>query len=51
MAEIVLDRSRILAVIGEFVAAGMAQHVAVNEEAEACTLASSGHHALITSNA
>ena len=34
VAEIVLDGPRIVAVIGELVAAGVAQHVDVNREAE-----------------
>ena len=39
-----LDRSGVLAVIGELVTAAMAQHMAVSEETEASTLASSGDH-------
>src|SRR5262245_53404080 len=49
--EVVLDRSGVLAVVCEFVAAGMPQQVAVNEEGEARGLASPRDHALIASNA
>ena len=51
MAEIVLDRSRVLAIVGELVAARMAQHMAVNEERKACSLASASNHALIAGHA
>ena len=51
VAEIVLDSSRVLAIICELVAARMPQHVAVNEEGEARGLASPRDHALIAGNA
>src|SRR5262249_58802653 len=51
MAQIVLDGPSVLAVIGELVTAGMAQHVAVDQEREASSLPSPRHHALTTSNA
>src|SRR5262245_37541353 len=49
--KVVLDRPGVLAIVCELVAAGMAQHVAVNEEGEACGLASPRDHALIAGNA
>src|SRR6516162_8961705 len=49
--KVVLDRSGVLAVVCEFVTAGMPQHVAVNEEGEARGLASPRDHALIAGNA
>jgi hypothetical protein len=39
VAEIVLDGSGVLAVIGQLVAAAMSQHVAVDEERETGSLA------------
>ena len=51
MAEVVLDRPCVLAVIGELVAAGMAKHVTVNEEREARGLANPRDHALIAGHA
>jgi hypothetical protein len=51
VAQIVLDCPRILAVIGQLVAAAMAQHVAVDQEREACCLSGPGDHALIASHA
>jgi hypothetical protein len=51
VTEIVLDRSSVLAIIGELVAAAMPQHVAVNEEAEPHGLARPGNHALIAGHA
>ena len=47
MPEVVLDCTGVLAVVCEFVAAGMPQHVAVNEEAEARGFANPRDHALI----
>src|SRR4029434_5939701 len=49
--EVVLDCPGVLAVVCELVAAGMPQHVAVNEEREARGLASPRDHALIVGNA
>src|SRR5262245_61635252 len=46
-----LDCPRVLAVVGELVAAAVPQHVAVNEEREARGLASPCDHALIASHA
>jgi len=40
------DGSGVVAIVGELVAAGMAQHVAVNEEGEAGGFASPRDHAL-----
>ena len=51
MAKVVLDCPRILAVIGELVAAAMAQHVAVDQEPEPRSLARPRNHALIASYA
>jgi hypothetical protein len=47
MAVVVLDRSGVLAVVRKRVAAGMAQHVAINEEREPSSLAGPSDHALI----
>ena len=49
--KVVLDCTGVLAIVCELVAAGMAQHVAVNEEVEAGGLASPRDHALIPGNA
>jgi hypothetical protein len=49
--EVVLDGSGIVAVVGQLVAGGMPQHVAVDKEREAGGLASSSYHALIPGNA
>jgi len=49
--KVVLDCPGVLAVVCELVAAGMPQHVAVNEEGEARGFASPRNHALIASNA
>ena len=46
-----LDGSRILAIVRKLVAAGVAQHVAVDREWEARGLASPRDHALIAGNA
>ena len=51
MAKVVLDCPGVLAVVGELVAAGMPQHVAVDEEREAGSLTSPCDHALIASHA
>jgi ABC transporter substrate binding protein len=48
--KVVLDCPSVLAVVCELVAAGMPQHVAVNEEGEARGLASTRDHALIAGN-
>jgi hypothetical protein len=47
MAKVMLNGSGIVAVVGKFVAAGMAQHVAVNEKREPGSLPGPGNHALI----
>ena len=47
VAEVVLDRPRVLAVVGQLIPARVAQHVAVNEEREAGSLTSTSDHALI----
>src|SRR5262245_24038946 len=49
--KVVLDCPGVLAIVCQLVAAGMPQHVAVNEEAEARGLASPRDHALIAGNA
>ena len=49
--KVVLDCTGVLTVICELVAAGMPQHVTVNEEGEAGGLASPRDHALIAGNA
>src|SRR5262249_8775391 len=49
--KVVLDRPCVLAIVCQLVAAGMPQHVTVNEEGEARGFASSRDHALIASNA
>jgi hypothetical protein len=46
VTEIVLDRPRVLAIVGELITAGMPQHVAENEEWEARGLAGPSNHAL-----
>ena len=46
MPQVVLNGPSVLAVIGELIAAAMAQHVAVNEEGEARGFASPRDHAL-----
>src|SRR5262245_4467122 len=46
-----LDRPGVLAVIGKLVTAGMAEHVAVDQEREACSLTGPRDHPLIASNA
>src|SRR5262245_42087028 len=51
VTKVVLDRPRVLTVIGKLVPARMAQHVAVHEEREAGGLSSSRNHALIASHA
>jgi hypothetical protein len=50
VAQVVLNGARILSVIGELVARGVAQHVAMDKERKAGSLPSSGNHALITSH-
>ena len=49
--EVVLDCPGVLAIVCQLVAAGMPQHVAVNEEGEARGPASPRDHALIAGNA
>jgi len=51
MAKVMLNGSGIVAVVGELVAAGMAQHVAVNEKGEPGSLPGPGNHALISGRA
>ena len=51
MAQVMLDSSGILAVIGQLVAAAMAQHMAVDEEPEPRCFTGTRNHALIASNA
>src|ERR1700747_2581352 len=51
VTEIVLNCPRVVPVIGELVAAGIPQHVAVNGERETSSLAGTGNHPLITRNA
>ena len=51
MTEIVLNCPRVVPVIGELVAAGMPQHVAVDRERETSSLAGTGNHPLIARNA
>ena len=51
VAGVVLDCPCVLAVIGELVAAGVAKHVTVDKEREACCLSGPGNHALIASHA
>ena len=51
MTEILLDRASVLPVVGQLVAAAMAQHVAVDEKPEPGGLANPSHHALIASHA
>jgi len=46
-----MDSPRVLAVVGQLVAAAMTQHVAVDEEAESGRLTRPRHHALVASNA
>src|SRR3974390_2304986 len=49
--KVVLDCPGVLAIVCELVAAGMPQHVAVNEKGKARGLASPRDHALIAGNA
>jgi hypothetical protein len=51
MAQIALDRSAVVAVVGELIASGMPQHVAMDQEREFDGFPGSGHHALIACNA
>jgi hypothetical protein len=50
VAQVTLNGPRVLPVIGKLVAAGMAQHVAVDQETEFCGHASPSHHALVASH-
>jgi hypothetical protein len=47
VAEMVLDRARV-AVVCQLMTAAMPQHLTVDEERKAWSLASTSHHALIT---
>src|SRR6266566_2298816 len=47
MAQVVLNRARVVAVVGQLVAGAVAKHVAVYQEPEACGLPCSRDHALI----
>ena len=51
MPKIVLDRARILAIIGKLVAAAVPQHVAMHEEAKSRSLPRPGNHALVAGHA
>src|SRR5262249_23055071 len=51
VAEIVLDRSGIPPIVGQLVAARVAQHMAADLEREARRLASARNHALVTCHA
>lgn len=51
MAEVALDRPRVVVIVGEFVAARVAKHVAMDEEGEARRCARSSHHPLVTGDA
>jgi hypothetical protein len=51
MTEIVLNCPRVVPIIGELVAAGMPEHVAVDQEREARSLAGTGNHPLIARHA
>jgi hypothetical protein len=51
VAQVVLDCAGVLAIVCELVAAGMPQHVTVNEEGEARGLANPRDHALIAGHA
>ena len=51
MAQVVLDRPRILAIVGKLVPAAMPQHVAGNQEREFRRLPGACHHPLIAGHA
>ena len=51
VAKVVPDSPRVLAIVGQLVAAAVPQHVRVDEEREASGLARTGNHALIARNA
>jgi hypothetical protein len=51
MPKIVLDRSRILTIVGQLVSAAMAQNVAGDQEREFRRLPGARHHALIAGHA
>ena len=51
MAQVVLDRPRILAIVGELVPAAMPQHVAGNQERKFRRLPGACHHPLISGHA
>ena len=51
MAQIVLDRSGVPPIVGQLVAARMAQHMAADLEREARRLSSARNHALVTCHA
>ena len=47
MAQVILDRACVVAIVGKLVAGRVPQHVAVDQEAEACGPSCSRDHALI----
>jgi hypothetical protein len=49
--QIMLDRSGVLTVVGQLVAAAVAQHVAVDKKPELGRLAGPGNHALVAGDA
>jgi len=51
VAEIMLNRSRVLPIVGQLVAAAVPQHVAVDEKGKPRCLSGSGQHALIATHA
>src|SRR5262245_4776007 len=51
VAKIVLDRSGVPPIVGQLVAARVAQHMAADLEPEACRLANARNHALVTCHA
>src|SRR6266478_8858283 len=51
VTEIMLNCPRVVPIIGELVAAGMPQHLAVDQERETSSLAGTGDHPLIARNA
>ena len=51
MAQVVLDRPRVLAVVCQLIATAMTKHVAVDEEGEARCFAGARSHALIARHA
>jgi hypothetical protein len=51
MAKIMLDRARVVAIVGQLIAGRMAEHMTVDKKREASRLASPRYHALIASDA